>query len=382
MQLIDRYSHLSPKQFAEVIIDNLHTSFGVDLKPIFASVELSVDQKARRARAALFEAILSEADRSGALLDFAPGTDFDEDPFVKQLLAEEVGEVEIEPNLALTQGDANYVMAMTGREIHTYLYTLTKRMENMANAKTAGQLAVEMVSGGLVGIGIPMAVGAIKGLRAGMTLLNAVRAGITSVGLKTAIGVVVVALVGFLLYLFLDNPKKILGMVINNTDEDFVVNNWRKGIDGAKDGNLFMEHGHMANFMQDSEEGLQSRQIQIKARAFFAENDPDNVIFGGIYFADRNFGLRGSEGVMVFTSTTTSLSFAHQFAVPYTNDNGTNIRLINGAVPDIQALYREMYETRKVQVDATDGDYRLRSGVNDARGGVVGCIASISKLSA
>src|SRR5687768_8569083 len=135
MQLIDRYSHLSPKQFAEVIIDNLHTSFGVDLKPIFSSHGLSVNQKAQRARAALYEAILNEADRSGALLDFAPATDFDEDTFVNQLLAEDAGDVEIEPNLALTQGDANYVMAMTGQEIHTYLYTLTKRMENMANAK-------------------------------------------------------------------------------------------------------------------------------------------------------------------------------------------------------------------------------------------------------
>lgn len=379
MELMYQYSHLTPKQFAEQVIDNLHASFGVDLKPIFTDTTLSTGRKARRARAVLLEAILNEADRSGLHQEFVVGTDadFDENAYLSQLLDEDA---EIEPNVSMTQSDADFVMAQTGKDIHTYLFTLTKRLENMSNAKTAGQLALELSVGGLISVGVPMAVGAVKALRAGMTVLNAIRAGITSIGMKTAIGAVVVILVGFLLYLFLDNPKKILGMVINNTDEHLVVTDWQKGVDGAKAGHLYMSHGHMANFMQDNEEGLQSPQIQIRARAFFGEKDADNVIFGGIYFADRNFGLRGAEGVMVFSSKTSSLCFAHQFACPYFEDNGTNMRLINGAVPDLETLNNEMYNSRKVQVDFSDGGYRFRSGVNDARGGVVACIGSISKL--
>jgi hypothetical protein len=229
-------------------------------------------------------------------------------------------------------------------------------------------------------VGVPMAIGTIKALRAGMTVLNAVRAGITSIGLKTSIGAVVVVLVAFLLYLFLENPKKILGMVINDTDDHLIVKDWRKGVDGGTDSDLFMQHGHMVNFMQDNEEGLQSPQVQIRARAFFAEKDPDNVIFGGVYYADRNFGLRGAEGVMIFTAKNSSLRFAHMFAVPYFNDNGTNMRLLSGETGSIEQLYREMYDSRKVQLEFNDGGYHFRSGVDNARGGVVGCIGSIRKI--
>ncbi|MGQ7378966.1 hypothetical protein ACTGVF_11275, partial [Streptococcus suis] len=138
--------------------------------------------------------------------------------------------------------------------------------------------------------------------RGGATFLNALRAGITTLGMKTAITIIVIVLVAFLLYLFLENPKKVLALVFNDTAEDLVVTNWRAGVEGGTGGNLYVAHGHMENFMQDHASGdLDSPIVQIRQRFFFEPNDPDNVVFGGIYFADRNFGLRGSEGVMLFT---------------------------------------------------------------------------------
>ncbi|MGQ7334331.1 hypothetical protein ACTGXQ_13430, partial [Streptococcus suis] len=92
-----------------------------------------------------------------------------------------------------------------------------------------------------------------------------------------------------------------------------------------------------------------------RQRFFFEPNDPDNVVFGGIYFADRNFGLRGSEGVMLFTSLNSPFSAAHLYAVPYVNDNGTNMRLMTGQKPNLETLFREMYDTRKVRVDFAEG---------------------------
>ena len=169
-------------------------------------------------------------------------------------------------------------------------------------------------------------------------------------------------------------------MVINNTADHFVVKDWQKGTDGAKNGDLFMQHGQMVDFMQDNEnERLDSPKIQLRGKMSFGPDDPDNAVFAGIYFGDRNFGLRGAEGVMIFTSTTSSLRFAHMFAVPYFNDNRTNIRLITQDVGDIEALYREMYNSAQVSVDRKEGGYHLRSSVNDPRGGVVGCIAAISR---
>jgi hypothetical protein len=102
------------------------------------------------------------------------------------------------------------------------------------------------------------------------------------------------------------------------------------------------------------------------------------VVFAGFYFADRNVGFRGAEGVMVFTSQASSLLFAHMFAVPYVNDNGTNIRYLEARPTDMSKLYRDMYDSRQVRIDTTSNSYRLTATVNDARGGVVGCIASIT----
>jgi hypothetical protein len=139
-----------------------------------------------------------------------------------------------------------------------------------------------------------------------------------------------------------------------------------------------MAFGHMAAFMKDNEEGLDSPAVQIRAMADFGPGDPDNILFGGIYFADRNFGLRGAEGVMLLTSKDEQLKFAHLFACPYFEDNGTYIGFPQPG-QDIKSLYTDYYGKRKVSVDYTDKGYRLRANVNDARGGVVACIASITR---
>ena len=144
----------------------------------------------------------------------------------------------------------------------------------------------------------------------------------------------------------------------------------------SRNGMSAVEHGQMVNFMQDNEDGLSSPMLQLKQKLNFGPNDKDNMVFAGFYFADRNIGFRGAEGVVVFASKTSS-AFAHMFAVPYVNDNGTNMRLLSAPTDDLSKLYRDMYDSRQVRVDATSGSYRFTSTVNDAKGGVVGCVASI-----
>jgi len=163
------------------------------------------------------------------------------------------------------------------------------------------------------------------------------------------------------------------GMVINNTNDNLVVNKYRES-----NGHLHMEHGVMVDFMEDNEDGLQSPKLQIKQRLNFGENNSENVVMAGIYFADRNVGFRGSEGVMVFTSTTTSLQFAHMFAVPYINDNRTNMKYLAQAPSNLETLFRELYNENKVRVDFVSNGYRMTSTVNNPRGGVVACIAYIA----
>ncbi|WP_045876439.1 hypothetical protein [Pseudofrankia sp. DC12] len=371
MELLSNQNHLTNRQFAEQIMDSIKERHGVDLHAIFSNDALSERKKARLARVRLLEALLTEANEpnSGAVdLDAA---DFDQDTALAQMLDTEI---DIEPNLSLTRSDANYVMSLRGDGVREYLTMLTKRFENMQTAKTPGQLAIELTASGLISVGVPMAWEVIKALRAGQAVMAAIRTGISNIGMKTAIGAIVVVLVGFLLYMFLDNPKKILGMVINDTDEHLVVKNWEKGVDGKKDGDLYMAFGHMANFMQDNESGLVSPKVQIRARVNFGPNEPDNLVFAGIYFADRNVGIRGAEGVMIFSSP--KVRIAHLFAVPYFEDNGTWMGFVNEG-EDIEKIYKDFYARRQVSMSRTERNYRLGANVNAPRGGVVSCIASI-----
>lgn len=376
MELAYEYSHLTHREFAEQAMGGLKGNLGVDLLPIYTDASLSTAAKIRRARATLLEAVIDAADRASYRVEFARST-----PEADSLMYAVVDEaVEIEPNLALPGSDAQFVMNLEGEALKNYLFTLTKRFENMSTAKTPGALALEMVRAGLLAVGVPAARGAITALFARSTLVGAARAGITSVGMGAVIVGVVTVLATLLFYLFSDNPKKILGMVVNDLEENFIVKDWQKGQDGQTGSHLFMQHGDMAQFMEDYDEGLGSNLIQIHGRVSFGPDDPDNVVFAGIYFADRNVGLRGAEGVMVFSSTTTPLRFAHMFAVPYSNDNGTNIALVEGDPGDLEPLFRNLYDTRGVKVEKNEQGYRLRARVNDPRGGVVGCIASISKM--
>jgi len=376
---IDHHEGLSPAEFAMQVIERLNARYGIRLDSVLTNPALSLSQRRRQAQMMLMEAALEQVARTEAESNLDPS---ELAPEFEAMLKDDGDAVEIEPNYIVSEHNAEVIATYRGQDVYDYVFTLTKRFENMSAAKSEGQLAIEIVAGGLVSVGTPMAFYTIKALRGGAALLSAVKTGVTSLGMKTAVATVIIILVAFLLYLLLENPKKILGIVMSNTDQNFVVNNWRKGLDGESGYDLYMAHGEMKSFMQDNQTGdLDSPKVQLKSRFFFAPGDPDNSVCVGVFFADRNIGFRGSEGVMVFTSKeTTDLRIALQFAVPYTKDNGTNIKTLDKAPSDMDALFRDMYNNRGVHIARTEKGYRLESTVNDARGGVVALIGCITQL--
>ena len=156
------------------------------------------------------------------------------------------------------------------------------------------------------------------------------RSGITRIGMASAIGCIALALVALVAWLIAINPKKILGVIINGTASTIVVKNWRAGVDGAKGSDLFMKHGSMNSFMQDYELGDLSKVIQINARLDFGEGLDERICAAGLFFADKNIGVYGAEGVMILTAGDGAFEIAHMFAVPYNKDNGTNVSFVRG----------------------------------------------------
>ncbi|MDP9193623.1 MAG: hypothetical protein M3P06_18160 [Acidobacteriota bacterium] len=373
------FSGLTGRQVAEQIIDSLKQDLGVDLLPIFENDNRSAKQRRHEASVRLFEALLERAE-NGADREAWVTPDEGEGEERQFLRAFAAGDVDVEPNLSIIEENVKALKAMRGNQIKDYLYSLTKRFENMSKATTPGQLAIEIIAGGLVSVGIAMAKQTYIAWKAGSTMAAALRTGITKLGIKTAIAVVIVALVTLLWWLFKDNPKKFLGLVINDTDSVLVVHNWRKGVDGDTGGDLYMDHGSILSFPQDYEGGILTKEIQIDKRFKFEEGDPENVCFGGIFFAEKNFGGYGAEGMAIFSAKDGSARFAHSFACPYSEDNGVNVRVLNGQTPDVKKLFKEMHGARKVNVETSEHGYKLVSSVNDARGGVTAGITCFSKI--
>lgn len=370
METLELLTNVSEKEFASQICENLSEEFGVDVKALLLTPGISAKERIKLTTTHLMEAIILKAEYENV-------EGFDSTALKGMNLADFVANaIEIEPNISYSEKDAIALSNLQGQKLKDYLFTLTKRFENMAKAKTPGQLVAEMAGGALMSIGIPMGIQVVKSLIAKEALKVAMLNGVKAVGMKTAIVAVVLVLAGLLYYLLVENPKKILGMVVNNTDDDFVVNNYASG-----NGDLRMIHGQMVNFMEDSNGGIEAPKLQLKERLNYGEGNEDNMVFAGIYFADRNVGFRGAEGIAVFTSKSNpNFKFAHVFAVPYTNDNRSNIKIINGDPGNLDNLFRNLYDQNKQRVDYNDQGYRLTSTVNDPRGGVVGCIAYIGKI--
>lgn len=355
------------EEFAAKICSNIELTYNIDLLGVYRNQNLTDREKISKAAILLKEAVLTRAyicNYEGFSADdyLHEGVDLSAD-------------LEIEPNIALSEADAKYLSTLEGDALKTYVYSLTKRFESMQNAKSPAALVAEMIAGGVISVGVPMAIGVIKGLIARQALKVAMLSGVKAIGMKTAIGAVVVVLAALLYYLLFENPKKILGLVINNTDESLIVNNFT-----ATGGDLYMQHGVMVNFMQDNEDGLQSKKIQIRKRQFFEKDSRDNIVFAGIYFADRNIGFRGAEGLMLFSSTTnTNIIFAHMFAVPYTNDNRTNVDVLTCRPNNLESAFRTLYDENKQRAQIEKNGYKAISTVNAKKGGVVASLTYLEQ---
>lgn len=351
------------------IIENFRRRLGVDVLPIFNSYALTDKEKISKASSLLIEATFLKAYEQNETWFMEDKSEFSLD-----------AAIEIEPNMVILEKDAKIIETYKGGQVYDYVYTLTKRLEAMAEATQAEQLASLMIQGGITAIGYKLLKALAGNWTKGVSLYSALTKSIVAVGTKTVVAAAVILLVAFIFYLFKANPKKILGLVLNNTDNNLFVKDFR---DPNNKGDLYMRHGVMENFMEDSEDGPSSRKVQIIKREYYGKDNEKNMVQMGVYFANRSAGLRGSEGIMVFSSMeNANFKFAHMFAVPYTKDNRTNmINLSQEKYPiNLDKLFQKLYDENKTRVSFVDGGYRYTSTVNDPRGGKVACIAVITQM--
>jgi hypothetical protein len=358
------------------ILKKLESHFGVDLTSIVENPALKDRGGLRALREALRNAILR--------YDGYPEEEAGHDRFVQSI--KEDPKVELEPNLFYSRKNANYIADLKGNDVYDYVTGLAKRLEALAQSESVAQFVATTIGGGILSVSVPVGWQVAKGLVAKEALKTAIKNAIVRVGLKSAVFAVAVALIGIVYWLIWEKEAKILGVIVNDTDSDLIVYDFMKSVDGYNGGNLYMAHGTTESFMADNVNGdLDSPLVQLKSR-FADVTDEDTMVAFGIFYADRKAGFLGAEGLYVFApfENPEPPGFAYQFAVPYSKSNGANIQLFstNGPINNeelMNHLFREMYDTMEVDIDKQQGNYRLRSHVQSASGGVICAVASISE---
>ncbi|GAB3753188.1 hypothetical protein [Spirosoma pomorum] len=350
------------------IVANLESHYKVDLSSIINNSDLSYQESIKQFKNALIGAVNAH---QGFQSEEGDNTNNASDG------------PEEEPNIFMSRYNANIVADYTGDKVRTYVTSVSKTLENLAVANSVGQFVAETLGGTFLAVGIPVAIKVAARLIAKDTLNVALSTAIKGVGLKSAIAAVVLALAGILYWLIWEKEAKILGVIINDTDTDYYVPNWRLNVNGYSKGNLYMEYGTTENFMVGHLTGnIDSPEVQLKSR-FPDINDEETMVAAGLYYADRKAGFLGAEGIYVFIPRQGSdIGFAYQFAVPYSKSNRANLSVYSGGeITDksvIQGMFRNLYNENKVGVDFTSGNCRFRSHIQSPSGGVICGLVSVS----
>lgn len=292
---------------------------------------------------------------------------------------------ELEPNIFISRKNSLIVRNYTGDAVSDWVMVVRKNLDAMGAAQSTAQFVAQTLGGTIITVGVPVAIKVAARLIAKETLKNALLIAVRGVGLKSAIVAVVLALAGIVYWLVWGLEQKCLGAIINDTDTDYYVPDWRKSVDGYNGGNLYMEHGTTNNFMSANLTGdLDSPEIQLKSR-FVDVNDENTMVAVGLFFADKKAGFRGAEGIYVFIPYPEHGSgpgFSYQFAIPHTKDNRANIAIYDGGKIDnvdvISKMFRDLYNTAEVDIEKQSGDFGMKSHLSGARGGRICGTATVS----
>jgi hypothetical protein len=291
----------------------------------------------------------------------------------------------VTPNLAVTEYNYNVLKGFRGGQVHDYVKRVTNGLALLKESMTPGEAAATIIGSGIASFATAMIVGTVKALIAKQAFRAAVVTGVKAMGkMSVVVGVALVILVELLLYLMINNKKVFLGMVFNNTGLSLVVRDWRQGVDGANNGDLFMNTGSMNTFMETNmNEKLDSPLVQVMEK--FDVGDPENnIISGGIFSAEKNFGLFGTEGALVLSkyskdSQPTLPRFALVFACPYTLDNGVNVQIdIQGNITSAKTYFDQLYSSRMQYKEAKGTGYTFTASCSGASGGEAAGIATLN----
>lgn len=202
----------------------------------------------------------------------------------------------------------------------------------------------------------------VESLQAGATLPAAVRAGVGASDILEFVN-----MIAELFKKLMEDEKKCIGLIVNDTDHDIEVTNWKLGFDDEDPSSgLYLPHGRMEEFMHDN---TVSPAVQIKKRS-------GGYAYCGLYLmTKRDCALVGAECTMRLTLKGGGPVIDYLSCCPYTQDNRVNLAVNSSAA--LSEVHETLYRDKQKEVVKTAGTITATARVNSYTGSPSYCILSL-----
>lgn len=334
----------------------LKQEIDVDLRDLLEDEDMEEDVRLRAIKYKIARGLLMAWGRGDPKEGFYLPEDFDVDSFLRTHI--ETDACGVTDNVMLSTAAVENLRSAKGSEIVIALY----KIDEVCNMVIAHKDNFdESVIGEMVEVGVDAFTavgGAFVGaaLSQGVKIASAVMAGILAGGVE-----LVSLAVGALASVFIalsSAQRTCLGIVINNTAQDILVDNWIKGVDGEETGGLFMKHGKMLEFMEDDSVSGQSA-VQVKARPV------QGGAHAGLYLmSKKSCAWIGCEGTMRLKVGQDTLDFLS--SCPLSQDNRVNLQL--NSDKSLSEVHDLLYDDKRDSASVSNGRISALAKVNDYGG--------------
>jgi len=351
-------------------LDRVGKRFDVDLLAIVDDPTIAPEGLAAALRQSLYPAVVRALDAEPAGEDAQAHADIR-----ARFAAAQATTAQPLCNVAFEQGFVTGTLASkTGSDVQEFVSGVMNTLSlTQAKGMTAAEIATTITVTGVFGLG-PVVYYAAK---ATGTLAVRIVAGISKIGVTAWAGLAGVIVVEIGIFL-MQKTAVFMGMIANNTANDLAVEKWRKGLDGADKGDLYLNHGKMLGFMVADQRSLKTEnEVQIGALQTIAADDgAQTMVSLGLFYASKRDGaLVGVEGAMIFRPKhdDSDPRLVLAFSCPYSGSNGAAVKLTNDH-HSAEHWWDKLEDKLGLSTTSSSGSYTVAATVNAASGGEASAI--------
>ncbi|MEZ8581359.1 hypothetical protein AB4440_05900 [Vibrio splendidus] len=369
MNLYRSISEMNDLEFGRFMVSDLEARFDVDLFSIIEDRSKSLEDIYSEVSKALKEAVFKFHEDKG------------HQDWIRERPVKSIGNPGLfdpVPGFFMSPQVANDLTELRGEDIKNEMRQSQVYMSKMLDADSYQSAASYLFSAGYLAISAEGAQAYIDGIVEGLSILKAVSFSLAVITFAEMLEVLIPFIIIFPFIYPFTRPAHLLGLVINRTEHNFVAKDYKNTA-----GDLYMNTGKMTSFMKDHEKLGQVKPdfIQIhKMMDWIFDDQVQYGVFGGYYFAEKRSGAWvGSDGAMILSALDNSVKFAHEFAVPYSKSNGTNVEFMSSDDNrNANSVFKGLRKHQAVTKTLYQSPYVLTSSINSKHHQSVALIASIT----